>query len=48
MVLSNYDNEDVEGYAEAVNALKGHESYIYHRTKLSLDLENRETPPTKP
>ncbi|XP_070007854.1 uncharacterized protein [Nicotiana sylvestris] len=47
--LLNLDNdEDNEGYVECVNALQGMGSYTYEPRKLSLDLENRKTPPTKP
>ncbi|XP_070008365.1 uncharacterized protein [Nicotiana sylvestris] len=47
-VLLNLDvNEDVSR-VECVNALHGMGSYSYEPRKLSLDLENRKTPPTKP
>ncbi|XP_070049160.1 uncharacterized protein [Nicotiana tomentosiformis] len=39
-VLLNHDDDEKDGYVECVNALQGR--------KLSLDLENRKTPPTKP
>ncbi|XP_070004103.1 uncharacterized protein [Nicotiana sylvestris] len=42
------DYEEKEGYVECVNALQGMGSYTYEPHKLSLDLENRKTPPTKP
>ncbi|XP_075112679.1 uncharacterized protein LOC142182326 [Nicotiana tabacum] len=35
-------------YMESVNALEGLGSYTYDPAKLSLDLENRATPPAKP
>ncbi|XP_019251223.1 PREDICTED: uncharacterized protein LOC109230153 [Nicotiana attenuata] len=39
---------NIEGYMESVNALEGLGSYTYAPKKLSLDLENRVTPPAKP
>nr|XP_009797348.1 PREDICTED: uncharacterized protein LOC104243792 [Nicotiana sylvestris] len=47
-ILVNFDGEDMEGYMESVNALEGLGSYTYAPAKLSLNLENRATPPTKP
>ncbi|XP_016506363.1 uncharacterized protein LOC107824139 [Nicotiana tabacum] len=47
-ILVNFDGEDMDGYMESVNALEGLGSYTYTPTKLSLDLENRDTPPAKP
>nr|XP_016453119.1 PREDICTED: uncharacterized protein LOC107777578 [Nicotiana tabacum] len=47
-ILVNFDGEDMEGYMESVNALEGLGSYTYAPKKLSLDLENRATPPAKP
>nr|XP_009798768.1 PREDICTED: uncharacterized protein LOC104244944 [Nicotiana sylvestris] len=47
-ILVNFDGEDMEGYMESVNALEGLGSYTYVPEKLSLDLENRATPPAKP
>nr|XP_016478901.1 PREDICTED: uncharacterized protein LOC107800267 [Nicotiana tabacum] len=47
-ILVNFDGEDMEGYMESVNALEGLGSYTYAPTKLTLDLENRDTPPAKP
>ncbi|XP_019241564.1 PREDICTED: uncharacterized protein LOC109221543 [Nicotiana attenuata] len=47
-ILVNFDGEDMEGYMESVNALEGLGSYTYAPAKLSLDLENRATPPAKP
>ncbi|XP_070035322.1 uncharacterized protein [Nicotiana tomentosiformis] len=45
-VLLKFDvNED--GFMECVNSLKGMGSYNYAPRKLSLDLENRKTSPTK-
>ncbi|XP_070009618.1 uncharacterized protein [Nicotiana sylvestris] len=47
VLLNLYVNED-EGRVECVNTLHGMGSYSYEACKLSLDLENRKTPPTKP
>nr|XP_016440793.1 PREDICTED: uncharacterized protein LOC107766510 [Nicotiana tabacum] len=47
-ILVNFDSEDMDGYMESVNALEGLGSYTYTPAKLSLDLENRATPPAKP
>nr|XP_016484033.1 PREDICTED: uncharacterized protein LOC107804628 [Nicotiana tabacum] len=47
-ILVNFDGEDMDGYMELVNALDGLGSYTYAPAKLSLDLENRATPPAKP
>ncbi|XP_070010324.1 uncharacterized protein [Nicotiana sylvestris] len=47
-ILVNFDGEDMDGYMESVNALEGLGSYTYTPAKLSLDLENRATPPAKP
>ncbi|XP_019226885.1 PREDICTED: uncharacterized protein LOC109208258 [Nicotiana attenuata] len=47
-ILVNFDGKDMEGYMESVNALEGYGSYTYAPAKLSLDLENRATPPAKP
>nr|XP_016485959.1 PREDICTED: uncharacterized protein LOC107806336 [Nicotiana tabacum] len=47
-ILEKFDGEDMEGYMELLNALEGLGSYIYAPKKLSLDLENRVTPPAKP
>ncbi|XP_070012218.1 uncharacterized protein [Nicotiana sylvestris] len=47
-VLLNLDvNEDARR-VECVNALHGMSYYFYEPRKLSLDLDNRKTPPTKP
>ncbi|XP_070005935.1 uncharacterized protein [Nicotiana sylvestris] len=49
VVLLNLDDvEEKEGYVECMNALQGMWSYTYELRKLSLDLENRKSPPTKP
>ncbi|XP_070045206.1 uncharacterized protein [Nicotiana tomentosiformis] len=48
ILLNLDDDEEKEGYAECVNALQGMGSYTYEPRKLSLDLENRKTPPTNP
>ncbi|XP_070005513.1 uncharacterized protein [Nicotiana sylvestris] len=47
-VLLNHDVNEDEGLVEYVNALQGMGSYTYEPRKLSLDLENRKTPTTKP
>ncbi|XP_070003943.1 uncharacterized protein [Nicotiana sylvestris] len=47
-VLLNLDVNEDEGRVECVNTLHGMSSYSYEPRKLSLDLENRKTPPTKP
>ncbi|XP_070019491.1 uncharacterized protein [Nicotiana sylvestris] len=47
-VLLNLDVNNDEGRVECVNALHGMGSYSYEPRKLSLDLENRKTPLTKP
>nr|XP_009782959.1 PREDICTED: uncharacterized protein LOC104231632 [Nicotiana sylvestris] len=47
-ILVNFDGEDMDGYMESVNALEGLGSNTYTPAKLSLDLENRATPPAKP
>ncbi|XP_070014224.1 uncharacterized protein [Nicotiana sylvestris] len=47
-VLLNCDDEEMEGYVECVKSLQGMGSYTYEPRKLSLDIENRTTPPTKP
>ncbi|XP_070017283.1 uncharacterized protein [Nicotiana sylvestris] len=47
-VLLNMDVNDDASRVECVNALHGMGSYSYEPRKLSLDLENRKTLPTKP
>nr|XP_009595482.2 uncharacterized protein LOC104091772 [Nicotiana tomentosiformis] len=47
-ILVNFDGENMEGYMESMNALEELGSYTYAPKKLSLDLENRATPPAKP
>ncbi|XP_019259623.1 PREDICTED: uncharacterized protein LOC109237724 [Nicotiana attenuata] len=47
-ILVNFDGEDMEGYMESVNALEGLGTYMYAPAKLSLDLENKVSPPAKP
>ncbi|XP_070002262.1 uncharacterized protein [Nicotiana sylvestris] len=47
-VLLNLDVNEDEGRVECVNALHGMGSYSYEPHKLSLDLENIKTLPTKP
>ncbi|XP_070025777.1 uncharacterized protein [Nicotiana sylvestris] len=48
VVLLNLDVNEDEGRVECINVLHGMVSYSYEPRKLSLDLENRKTPPTKP
>ncbi|XP_070014281.1 uncharacterized protein [Nicotiana sylvestris] len=48
ILLNLDDDEEKKGYVKCVNALQGMGSYIYEPRKLSLDLENRKTPLTKP
>ncbi|XP_070011180.1 uncharacterized protein [Nicotiana sylvestris] len=48
VVLLNHEVDEKEVLVEYVNALHGMGSYIYEPRKLSLDLENRKTLPTKP
>ncbi|XP_070035549.1 uncharacterized protein [Nicotiana tomentosiformis] len=47
-VLLNQEDDEKAGLIECENALQGMGSYIYGPRKLSLDLENRKTVPTKP
>ncbi|XP_070004725.1 uncharacterized protein [Nicotiana sylvestris] len=47
-VLLNLNVNEDEGQVECVNALHGMGSYSDEPRKLSLDLKNRKTPPTKP
>ncbi|XP_075107115.1 uncharacterized protein LOC142180091 [Nicotiana tabacum] len=47
-ILMNFDDDDIEGNVETMNALEGFRSYTYKPKKFSLDLENRVTPPAKP
>ncbi|XP_070047250.1 uncharacterized protein [Nicotiana tomentosiformis] len=48
VVLLNHDEDEKEVLVECTNALQGLVSYTYGPRKLSLDLENRKTPPTNP
>ncbi|XP_070017492.1 uncharacterized protein [Nicotiana sylvestris] len=48
ILLNLDDDEDNDGYVECVNLLQGMGLYTYEPRKLSLDLENRKTPLTKP
>ncbi|XP_070025942.1 uncharacterized protein [Nicotiana sylvestris] len=48
VVLLNHDVTEDEGLVDYISALQGMGSYSYDLCKLSLDLENRKTPPTKP
>ncbi|XP_070055246.1 uncharacterized protein [Nicotiana tomentosiformis] len=48
VVLLNHEDNEKEGLIECANTLQGIGSYSYGPRKLSLDLENRKTPPTKP
>ncbi|XP_070035335.1 uncharacterized protein [Nicotiana tomentosiformis] len=47
-VLLNLDDDETGGYVECMNSLQEMGSYNYGPHKLSLDLENRKTPPTNP
>ncbi|XP_070045740.1 uncharacterized protein [Nicotiana tomentosiformis] len=47
-VLINFDDDETDGFMECVNSLQGMGSYNYAPQKLSLDLENKTTPPIKP
>ncbi|XP_070055039.1 uncharacterized protein [Nicotiana tomentosiformis] len=47
-VLLNHDEDEKEGFVDCINTLQGMGSYSYEPRKLSLDLENRKTPSTKP
>ncbi|XP_070013772.1 uncharacterized protein [Nicotiana sylvestris] len=46
-ILLNFDDDEMDGFMECVNSLQGMGLYNYAPRKLSLDLENRTTPPTK-
>ncbi|XP_070035060.1 uncharacterized protein [Nicotiana tomentosiformis] len=46
-VLLNFNDEEMDGFLECVNSLQGMGSYNYAPRKLSLDVKNRKTPPTK-
>ncbi|XP_070049977.1 uncharacterized protein [Nicotiana tomentosiformis] len=48
VVFLNFDDDEMDGFMECANSLQGMGSYNYVPWKLSLDLENRTTPPTKP
>nr|XP_016441894.1 PREDICTED: uncharacterized protein LOC107767401 [Nicotiana tabacum] len=48
VVLLNREDDEKEGLVEYAKTLQGMRSYSYGPRKLSLDLENRKTPPTKP
>ncbi|XP_070034950.1 uncharacterized protein [Nicotiana tomentosiformis] len=47
VILLNFDDDEMDGFMECVNALQEMGSYNYAPQKLSLDLENRKTQPTK-
>ncbi|XP_070043065.1 uncharacterized protein [Nicotiana tomentosiformis] len=47
-VLLNFDDDEMDSFMECVNSLQGMGSYNHAPQKLSLDIENRKTPPTKP
>ncbi|XP_070039345.1 uncharacterized protein [Nicotiana tomentosiformis] len=47
-VLLNFDNDEMDGFMECVNSLQEMGSYYYAPRIMSLDHENRTTPPTKP
>ncbi|XP_070047042.1 uncharacterized protein [Nicotiana tomentosiformis] len=44
-ILLNLDDGEMDGYMKCVNSLQEMGSYAYGPRKLSLDLENRKTPP---
>ncbi|XP_070034890.1 uncharacterized protein [Nicotiana tomentosiformis] len=46
-IFLNFDDDEMDSFMECVNSLQGRWSYNYAPRKLSLDLENRKTPPTK-
>ncbi|XP_070035004.1 uncharacterized protein [Nicotiana tomentosiformis] len=48
VVLLNHEDDENEGLVECANVLQRMGYYLYGPHKLSLDLENRKTPPTKP
>ncbi|XP_070025192.1 uncharacterized protein [Nicotiana sylvestris] len=48
VILLNFDDGVMDGFMECVNSLQGTGSYNYTPQKLSLYIENRTTPPTKP
>ncbi|XP_070037056.1 uncharacterized protein [Nicotiana tomentosiformis] len=48
VVLLNFNDDDMDGFMEYANSLQGIGSYNYAPWKLSLDLENKTTPPIKP
>ncbi|XP_070048800.1 uncharacterized protein [Nicotiana tomentosiformis] len=47
-MLLNHDEDEKEGLVECENALQEMGSYTNGPRKLSLDLDNQKTPPTKP
>nr|XP_009768408.1 PREDICTED: uncharacterized protein LOC104219414 [Nicotiana sylvestris] len=47
-ILLNFDDGETDSFMECVNSLQGMGSYNYATQKLSLELENSKTPPTKP
>ncbi|XP_070022152.1 uncharacterized protein [Nicotiana sylvestris] len=48
VILLNFGDDEMDGFVEYVNSLQGMGSCTYGPHKLSLDLENRTTPCTKP
>ncbi|XP_070020026.1 uncharacterized protein [Nicotiana sylvestris] len=48
LFVRGLEDEEKYSYVEYVNALQGMGSYTYEPRNLSLDIENRKTPPTKP
>ncbi|XP_070039212.1 uncharacterized protein [Nicotiana tomentosiformis] len=48
VVLLNHEDDEKVGLIKYANALQGMGSYTYGPRKLSLDLKNWKTPPTKP
>ncbi|XP_070049401.1 uncharacterized protein [Nicotiana tomentosiformis] len=47
-ILLNFDDDEMDGFMKCVNSLQGMGSYNYAPRKMSLDLENKTTPHTKP
>ncbi|XP_070057787.1 uncharacterized protein [Nicotiana tomentosiformis] len=47
-VFLNFNDDYMDGFMECMNSLQVMGSYNYAPQKLSLDLESRTTPPTKP
>nr|XP_016446128.1 PREDICTED: uncharacterized protein LOC107771302 [Nicotiana tabacum] len=47
-ILLNFDDDKMDSFMECMNSLQGMGYYNYAPQKLSLDLENKKNPPTKP